>query len=374
MEKSSPPAAPPSEKNPLQRSLTRIEALALSRLGIQEFDKETRASLLEILTELDRDKVTAQPAAETKEVTILLSDIRGFTAIAERFSTPILVMVLNHYFARMCEIIDRYNGTVDKFMGDAIMALFGVPERHDDDVINALSCGVEMQIAMDSINRYFQQYDFPELFMGIGINSGKVMAGMLGSELYQEYTVIGDEVNLASRIEAYSLRGQILISKNTYQLVKSKVSVGPGVEVYVKGKRQPLTLYELKAINHPSPLRVPCRETRKHSRVEISIDFSFQLVEKERINPEILQGTVLDISYNGIRALVPFALAPFTEIKFSLNLSLLGRKQTDIYAKILRSSEDNGRFITNMEFTSLSPQAKSDIKDLIDRLIQGDIA
>jgi len=144
----------------------------------------------------------------SREVTIVLADLRGFTAISESFPPTAVLELLNRYLGRMSEIIFRHEGAIDKFMGDSIMVLFGAPNAHDDDVQRALACAVEMQLAMEEINDDNKRRGMPELFMGIGINTGTVMAGLLGSELYSEYTVIGDEVNLTSRIEAFSLRGQ----------------------------------------------------------------------------------------------------------------------------------------------------------------------
>ena len=140
-------------------------------------------------------------AAHSSEVTILLSDIRGFTALSENYPATDIVSMLNHYFTRMNEIIHKYNGIIDKYMGDSIMVLFGVPDSDPEDVSRAVACAVEMQIAMDTVNQDNADSGLPELFMGIGVNTGSVSAGEVGSELHHEYTVIGDGVNLVSCIK-----------------------------------------------------------------------------------------------------------------------------------------------------------------------------
>jgi class 3 adenylate cyclase len=147
--------------------------------------------------------------------------------------------MLNRYFGRMSAIIFANGGSIDKFMGDAIMVLFGAPIAHAEDVQHAVTCAVQMQIAMDEVNREHREQGLPELFMGIGINTGTVMAGLLGSEAYSEYTVIGDEVNLASRIEAFSLRGQVLISENTYRALQRLRRVGGAAERARQGQVRP---------------------------------------------------------------------------------------------------------------------------------------
>ena len=185
---------------------------------IKEFDKkELNSKILELLHNTIKNK----SLPESKYVTILLSDLRGFTAMSENYSPSSIIELLNRYLTTMNEIIiTQYGGTIDKFMGDSVMALFGVSESKSDDIERALNCALDMQIAMDKINKTNRSMGLPNLFMGIGINSGKVIAGKVGSELRSEYTVIGDEVNLAARISAYSMRGQILISNNVFKKTK----------------------------------------------------------------------------------------------------------------------------------------------------------
>ena len=146
-----------------------------------------------------------------------MADLRGFAAITASYPASTVLGVLNRCFSRMSEIIVRHYGSIDKFMGDAIMVVFSgdlaEPRSH---VRRALLCALEMQIAMNELRTQHRSDGVPELYMGIGINTGKVVAGLIGSEVYRAYTVIGEEVNLTSRIEAFSLRGQVLISDATY--------------------------------------------------------------------------------------------------------------------------------------------------------------
>jgi len=138
---------------------------------------------------------------------MLSADLRGVAAIAADFPAGTVIQMLNPVLIRTSGIIFRHGGTIDKFMGDAITVLFGTLSKRDDDVARALACAVEMQIKMHELNVEHRRQDLPELYKGIGINTGEVLAGVLGSDVYSEYTVIGGEVNLASRSEAFSLRG-----------------------------------------------------------------------------------------------------------------------------------------------------------------------
>lgn len=306
----------------------------------------------------------------SREVTILLTDLRGFTSILEAYPTSFVLDLLNRYLSKMSEIIVRNQGTIDKFMGDSIMVLFGAPYSQRNDVQHAIKCAVEMQIAMDEINEYSKNLEMPELFMGIGINTGTVMAGLLGSALHSEYTVIGDEVNLTSRIEAFSLRGQVLISQGTLDRCQDFVTTSKPMDVLVKGKAKPIDLYEVLAI--PSlGLKLPRKESRKSPRVEVRIPFTYQLVVNKIVMPQVHQGVIRDISYHGILAEAGQMLAPHSDIKMGLDMSLLGYKTSDIYAKILKTREHDGCFLSGLEFTSVSAQSEINIKRLVQMLIQG---
>jgi hypothetical protein len=144
--------------------------------------------------------------------------------------------LLNRCFVTMSEIIFRNHGTIDKFMGDSILVLFEA--SRGDAVKNAVTCAVDMQCAMEAFNAVNRAQGLPDLYFGIGINTGRVMSALLGSDLYSEYTVIGDEVNLASRIESFSLRGQVLISESTWERCQDYVRCGEPMDVFVKGRSQ----------------------------------------------------------------------------------------------------------------------------------------
>jgi len=305
-----------------------------------------------------------------REVTILLTDLRGFTSISEAHPVGVVLDVLNRYLIKMSEIVGRHGGTIDKFMGDSIMVLFGAPYAHEDDVKRALICAVDMQLAMEDVNQHHKQIGMPELFMGIGINTGTVMAGTLGSDLYSEYTVIGDEVNLASRIEAFSLRGQVLISESTFNRCREFVTTDDPMDVYVKGKTHPVSLREVLAI--PSlEKEVPRQEIRKSPRVEVKIPFAYQVVENKIVMPQMHQGVILDISYHGVLAEMDQDLAAHSDIKLALDLSLVGYRAGDIYAKILKTRRSEDKYLSGIEFTSVSVQSTMSIKHFVQLLIQG---
>ncbi len=307
------------------------------------------------------------------EATILIADIRGFTSLTEFFPPPALIASLNRYFQTTSELVNHHGGWVDKFMGDAVMALFGVPQSRPDDLKRALICAVDMQRSMARINREAEANGEPSLYIGIAVNTGKVMAGSFGSSVYNEYTVIGDAVNLTSRMEAYSLRGQILLSEASYEASRDFVEIGAVNQVQVKGKSQPVTLYELRAIKHPVRLEVPPIEIRKSPRVQVDLPLAFRRVECKRILTERYFGRVNDLGYFGMNADLPLILPPHTEILINLlgaGMSELGLETTsDVYARVLRCHQIPGAYRTHLEFTSIGTHGHQQLKHYIDQLL-----
>jgi adenylate cyclase len=184
---------------------------------------------------------------ESLRVTVLFSDIRGFTTISERMNPQSLVGLLNEYFTEMVNIVMDEGGVVDKYIGDAIMAVFGAPVSKPDDAVNAVRAAVRMRGALRQLNERLASRGIPPLKTGIGIHTGDVVAGNIGSERRMEYTVIGDAVNLASRLESNTkeLGVDVLISKDTYEVTKSMVDARPVREITVKGRNQPVMTYEV---------------------------------------------------------------------------------------------------------------------------------
>jgi adenylate cyclase len=305
----------------------------------------------------------------TKKITILLSDIRGFSEIAESYPPSDVVQMLNRYFDEMGTIITKYGGTIDKLMGDSILVIFGFPEANDSDPENAIACAVEMQMTMSKLNDINRSLGMPDLFIGIAINTGSVVAGDLGSEHYHEYTIIGDEVNLTSRIEAHCLRGQILISENTYQLTKDFIEVGSPNRVEVKGARDAVDLYELYATDRPRKMEVPRREGRKSPRIKVSMPVVFQNLSGKIVLGEKFHGEVIDISYHGLLIETPLKLVESAEIKMALSIELFSDKTTDVYARIINTEQAGDKFRSSMEFTTIGTEGLQAIKMYVDNIV-----
>jgi class 3 adenylate cyclase len=186
-----------------------------------------------------------------QNISILFSDIRGFTSMSEQMDVENAVTMLNHYFSVMVDVIHKYRGTVIEFLGDGILAIFGAPVSYENHPDSAAACAVEMQIAMDEVNEWNIKNRYPLMEVGVGINTGESIVGNIGSPKSMKYNVIGSNVNLASRIESFSTGGQILISYNTFSLIKSELRIGQTLEVTPKGLKEPITVYQVEGIGAP---------------------------------------------------------------------------------------------------------------------------
>jgi adenylate cyclase len=306
---------------------------------------------------------------QARQVTILLTDLRGFTAVAEQYPPHLVVKMLNHYFTRMCEIVFRHGGFVDKFMGDAVMVVFGLPDYRQDDLQRAIACAVEMQHAMLEVNERMSEQGYPRLYMGVGINTGEVVVGRLGSDLHHEYTIIGDSVNLAFRIEAYSLRGQVLLSEHSRHLAESYIDCGPPNQVELKGKEKPMNLYELLATYRPHYLAVPRVESRRSPRILVDFPISFQTLKEKTVVRTQHQGRAVDLSYNGLHAYLPMQLRTLSDIRITLSTSLMSRHNRYIYAKVLDAKQEEGGWLCRMEFTRIDEEGQAAIKSFIDQAV-----
>ena len=179
-------------------------------------------------------------------ITVLFADIRGFTRISEHAPPEKIVQLLNRYFSAMTDIIFAHGGTLDKYLGDGLMALFGAPTVTPKDAANAVATAVAMQRRMLSINEELREQGFPDIGIGIGLHTGEVTVGYIGSERRSEYTAIGDAVNTASRLESNAKAGEILVSEVTAKAAHSRYQLAPRDPITVKNREQPVPLFEVE--------------------------------------------------------------------------------------------------------------------------------
>jgi adenylate cyclase len=214
-----------------------------------------------VYEQLLNDPTRAELGGARREMSVLFSDIRGFTSVTERGDPEELVAQLNEYFSKMVEVVFRNHGTVDKFVGDMVMALFGAPLDDVHHAEHAVRAAIDMVKELGALNQKWAAAGRAQLDIGIGISSGDMIAGNIGSASIMSYTVIGDNVNLGSRLESLNkeYRTRIIISGATRLKITSQYDIRPLGDVVVKGKTRAVAIFEVKV---PSPIPVTHEEAK----------------------------------------------------------------------------------------------------------------
>ena len=358
--------------DPLVRDALRlIHDIVIEAKG-SALDREALRRVEQVLQRAMEPGVAAQldTGYSRREATILFADLRGFSAIAVAYAPEVVLSVLSRYFGRLSEIAVDHYGTIDKFIGDAIMVVFyGEAAVQHDHARRAILCAVEMQMAMKELREKDRAQDLPEIFVGIGVSTGTVMAGLIGSRVYRAFTVIGEDVNLAARIEAFALRGQVLMSETTYEHCRGFVEAGEPMEVYVKGRSEELRIREALAIPELGKA-VPRQEVRKGPRVEVDLPLQYQAVSGKAVEPLARTGRLHDVGYHGALAEFEAPLPAYSEIKLAFDLPGLNRRAQDIYARVVSIRQRHGRHLVGLEFTAVPADTAGEIRLFVQMCIQ----
>ncbi len=245
----------------LAQSFNRLGEQLVDYIAKRDFIRDTfgRYVTQEVVKRLLESEAALELGGETREVTILISDLRGFTALTADMEPEEVVTFLNRYLAKMIEILTDYHAVIDEIIGDGILAFFGAPEPMEDHPVQAVACALAMQAAMNEVNARNHADGLPHLEMGIAVNTGEVVVGNIGSEQRTKYSVVGSHVNLASRIEAYAVGGQVLIGPTTFLRVRDSIKVGETLMVKMKGVPGQTSLYEVLGIGEPYNIHLPER-------------------------------------------------------------------------------------------------------------------
>ena len=203
----------------------------------------------DVCDQLMADPAKARLGGQRRQMTVLFSDIRGFTTFSEGGTPEEVVGLLNEYFSRMVHVVFAHRGTMDKFIGDAVMALFGAPLDDPDHADHAVQAALDMLDELAVLNQRWAAEGRPALAIGIGVNSGDMVAGNIGSSSIMSYTVIGDAVNLGARLESLNkdYGTSIIVSEATRALLKGRYDIRGLGDVVVKGKTRPVAIYEVRA-------------------------------------------------------------------------------------------------------------------------------
>jgi adenylate cyclase len=235
---------------------------------------------------------------ELRKVTVMMSDLRGFTALAERLTPEEAIRFLNGYLQTMVDLILHYGGTINEILGDGILVIFGAPKAAADHAERAVACGVAMQRAMDEVNARGRERGLPEVEMGIGIHTGEVIVGNIGSDRRMKYAAVGTHVNLTGRIESYTTGGQLLISESTLQEVSSIVTLGRPLRIEPKGARREMTVWELVGIAGSHGLTLLSAEPAMVGLAK-EIPIHYAVLEEKHVGRSMLDGSFVRLSVKG---------------------------------------------------------------------------
>ena len=242
------------------------------------FDRFVSKNVAEELLDTGRPQAAEQ---QLRNVTVLMSDLRGYSVLSKDHHPATMVRLLNNYLEVMFDIIEAHEGTIDEVLGDAILVLFGAPHARADHAEAAIACALMMQLAMERVNRINSQQNLPQLEMGIGLCTGDVIAGTIGSQRRAKYGVVGATVNLAARIEALTIGGEIFAAQSTVRAVQAPLRIDAEVELEVKGASEPLSIFSIGAISGTHTLALPSWNTNRQALTQ-PLEIRYWIIKDKR--------------------------------------------------------------------------------------------
>ena len=340
--------------NLLERNEAQAQLEKANRLIRKTFGQYLSDDIVDAILESPEG---AALGGEKRFVTIMMTDLRGFTAIGERLPAEDVVGIINIYLETMTEIVLKYHGTIDEFIGDAIFVIFGAPILRDNDAKRAVACAVEMQLAMTEVNKRCREKGYPAVHQGIGINSGQLVVGNIGSKKRMKYGVVGRNVNLTSRIESYTVGGQIFISENTMEECgQHLLRIDDQIEVMPKGVKKPITIYEVGGIRGEFDLFLPEKVDAELMELSRPILIEFIILEGKHAGETRYVGTLDRLFEKTAQISAEISVDKLVNLKISLFDYDKSEITSDLYAKVIKNvSKDPAVF--HISLTSVPPEA-----------------
>lgn len=337
----------------LARAKRRIEELAADLEARNAyiratFDRYVSADIAENLLATSHGP---RLSGERRRVTILLCDLRGFTPLCQQLDPELVVRVLNRYLTSMTEVIRELGGTIDEFTGDGVLALFGAPVTRDDDALRAVACAVKMQRAMEHVNALNERDHMPRLQMGVGLDTGDVLVGSIGSLVRAKYTAVGLAVNLAARIEACTVGGQVLASGATLEAAGPSVRVGRITRIEAKGFPHPIELYDVRGVGAPHEVTLP-DEISPRRPLARPVRVRCAALEDKHLEGARFEGAFAALDEQGGELRAEQPLHPLLNLQMCL-FDIEGVEvEGDLYAKVVAVDAADARVAT-VRFTGM---------------------
>jgi len=318
------------------------------------------------LTDEVADHILKSPAGlklggEKRTVTLMLTDLRGFTHLSDRLEAEAIVTILNNYLKEMIEIIARYRGTIDEIIGDAILVIFGAPLDSNQHAEQAVACALEMQLAMEGINQWNRDHGYPEIDMGIGVHTGSVVVGNIGSEKRSKYGVVGREINLTSRIESYTVGGQVLISEQTAAAVGEHLRIRWRREVLPKGFDQPIVICDVAGLDRKGDPLLLDEHHHQPQLLHSPVEAIFVALEGKDGGGESSTLMITALSKKEAICTVEPAICPLSNLKITLFDDAGSPLADTIVAKVTDEHDHQHQ----LHFTSIGPESEKMIAALL---------
>lgn len=366
-----------AQKNEQVLEALKERDIAFSRLEIEQKRTKELADLLkkmfgrylspEVMNSIIKDPSALELGGEKRQVTLMMTDLRGFTALCERLAPEQVVKMLNGYCEIMMEVIDKYHGTLNEILGDSLLVVFGAPKDLPDRAEQAVACALEMQNAMIHVNHNNQLNGFPELEMGIGLNETEVIVGNIGSDKRSKYAVVGSGVNLTSRIESYTVGGQIMVSESIYDKVGHLLDIDAPLDINPKGTDTPIRIYEVNGIAGTWNIAL---NKNSSPRIDIAepIEIECRQIENKIVQKKVVKGFMIQVSENDSQITFPFKIDDFTNLQINLKVRDSNLRSTKFYGKVIRTTDEK-RMMHTVRFTMLPFEIKTFLKTLQTNLI-----
>lgn len=341
----------------------RTEALEVRNRFIREtfgryLSDEIVASLLETPEGLNL-------GGAKRTVTIMMTDLRGFTSLTEKLPPEKVVAMLNGYLSVMTDIILSHQGTIDELIGDAILAIFGAPLWRPDHAEKAVACALEMQLAMGEVNRRNREAGLPELAMGIGLNTGEVVVGNIGSEKRVKYGVVGLNVNIAGRIESYTVGGQVLIAESTRAAVTAPLRIDSTLVVQPKGVLEPIAILEVGGIGEPYDISLPARVVELVPLAD-PVEIRFTVLRGKDTIGEPLSGSIERLGEAEAEIRTQAVIPALSDLRIAQAFGPDGWVTADVYGKVAARKAGNEGCLL-LQLTSVPGEARALFRGLRER-------
>ena len=266
-----------------------------------------------------------------KMLTVMMSDLRGFTAMSEKMDAGDLISMLNHYLGVMTNVIQKRGGTIIEFIGDGILAIFGAPIPSEEHSTQAVAAALEMEKAMDDINLWNAERNYPRLEMGIGIDCGEVIVGNIGSEKRMKYGVVGSHVNLCGRIESYCVGGQILISPDVRARIQAPLKISKEIMVSPKGAEEEMMLSQVTGLGEPYDISVTAQKDAP-IQIEHPLPVCFKRISEKH--------TMEKNYFGGFTAVGRYSAVLETETALELFDNLRINAGGQLFCKVMEKKDD----------------------------------